>query len=192
MIITNDYGQAQFSGTLTTLTAAKGLSPYLININGLVTHWVPYSTGGTAALIDNEVVTGGTSNATARIVRVVRDNGTGGSSDTGMLLLRAKSGTFQAETLTGGTSTGTCVIASNLFQIISWSQPKTLLVTVQTEAVNVCFDGTTPTATAGTNLGHQLTSGQSIFVTGTESIKNFKAINAVNGNNAIVKYSLYF
>lgn len=191
MIITNDYGEAQFSGTLTTLTAAKGLSPHLININGLVTHWIPYSTGGVAPLVDNDTLLGGTSNATARIVRIVRDNGTAGNGDNGILLLQRISGIFVAETITGA-STGTCVTASGVFPLISWSQPKSLLITVQTDSVNVCFDGTTPTATAGTNLGHQLTAGQSILVTGVQSIRNFKAINAVNGNNAIVKYSLYF
>jgi hypothetical protein len=191
MIVSNDYGQAQFSGTLTTMTAAKSINAALLNIPGRATHWVAYNTGATAAIVDNEILTGGTSSHTCRLEKKVLDNGTAGAGDSGILFIRDQSALLHAETLTG-TSTGTVVIAQVPIVISSYTQPKSLLISVETASVNVCFDGTTPTATAGTNLGHTLTAGQTLLITGIDSIRNFKVINAVNGSGSIVKYSLYF
>lgn len=192
MIITNDYGVAQFTGVLTTMTSYKQINSNLIYVPSMATHYINYSTGGVAALIDNEKITGGTSNKTARIVKVVRDNGTGGSSDDGLLLLKTVSGTFQSETITGATSGGTAAIVQDLIQIKSAALPKCLLLTVETASVNITFDGTNPTLTAGTNLGHTLTTGQTMTIFNVESMRNMKVINAANASGAIVKYSIYF
>ncbi len=70
-----------------------------------------FTTGSIATIVEGETVTGDTSGATATVERVVIQSGTfGGSDAAGYLVLSGTSGTFQAaETVTGGTSTGTVV-----------------------------------------------------------------------------------
>jgi hypothetical protein len=191
MIITNDIGQTQFSGILKTMTSSKSIDSSLLNVPGRATHWVSYNTGGTAALVNGEKLTGGTSTATCILEKIIVENGTAGSGDDGIIFIRDIYGTLQAETLTG-VSTGTVAISQAPIAIKFWGVPKSLLITVETASINFCMDGTTPTATAGTNLGHTLTSGQSLLIYGIESIKNLKIINSVNASGAIVKYSINF
>jgi hypothetical protein len=45
-----------------------------------------------------------------------------------------------------------------------FTTPKTMLLTVETASINFTMDTTTPTVTAGTNLGHTLVSGQSMLI----------------------------
>jgi hypothetical protein len=191
MITLTDVGQAQFSGTLTTLTSAKSIDKALYKVPGRATHWISYHTGGTAAIVNGEKLTGGTSNHICRLEKIIASNGTPGSGDSGIILVRDISGVFQAETLTG-TSTGTVVIEQSIIPIRSWNPPKTMLITVETASVNILMNGLTPTHTSGTNLGMTLTSGQSMLIYGVENIANFKVIDSSDGSGAIVKYSINF
>ena len=185
-------GEAQFDGVWTTITAAKGFDSALIDIPKEATHWVRYTTGATAALRLNEVLTGGTSHSTCRLVGKATETGTAGSSDTGILLVNSISGAFQAETLTGGVSTGTVAIIQDFIPLITTVQPKAALITVKSFPINFTLSGVTPTVIAGTNHGHQMDAGQSYVIRGYNTIWKFKCINAVNANGAIVEYSLLF
>lgn len=70
-------------------------------------------------------------------------------------------------------------------------QVKCVLVTNEGETVNFTEHGTDPTATSGTNIGHQLVQGGSYIVNGIENVARFKAINAVAGADGIVKITFY-
>ena len=185
-------GEAQFDGVWTTITAAKGFDSALLDIPKEATHWVRYTTGATAALRLNEVLTGGTSHSTCRLVGKATETGTAGSSDTGILLVNSVVGTFQAETLTGTVSTGTVAIIQDLIPLITSVQPKAALITVKTAAIQFTLSGVTPTVTGGTNHGHQMDAGQSYVIRGYSNIRKFRCINAVASNGAIVEYSLLF
>jgi hypothetical protein len=185
-------GESQFEGVWTAITAAKGFDSVLLDVPKEATHWVRYTTGGTAALRLNELLTGGTSSAKCRLVGKATEVGTAGSGDTGILLVNAVVGTFQAETLTGGVSTGTVAIIQDLIPLITTVQPKAALITVKTAAIQFTLSGVTPTAIAGTNHGHQMDAGQSYVIRGYNNIRKFKCINAVASNGAIVEYSMFF
>jgi hypothetical protein len=186
-------GEVGFSGIWTAITAARGFDAALLDVPQDATHYVRYTTGATAALTLNEVLTGGTSSATCRLVAQAVENGTAGSSDSGILFVKEVSGTFEAETLTGGVSTGTVAIAEALIPLrVRGLKPKVALITIESFAVNFTLDGTTPTVTAGTNYGHTMIAGQNYAVRGLQNIRNFKAINAVASSGAIIKYSLFF
>jgi hypothetical protein len=107
-------------------------------------------------------------------------------------LVNAVVGTFQAETLTGGVSTGTVAIIQDLIPLITTVQPKAALITVKTAAIQFTLSGVTPTVIAGTNHGHQMDAGQSYVIRGYNNIRKFKCINAVASNGAIVEYSMFF
>jgi hypothetical protein len=191
----HDYfdGRPVFEGTWTAITAAKGFDTNLLNVPKDATHWVRYTTGGTAALAVGETLTGGTSSATAVLVAQAVEVGTAGSSDTGILFLKSVSGTFEAETLTGGTSTGTVAIIQAPIAIPHGIvHPKAALIAAESFALNVTISGTTPTVTAGTNHGITIAAANNWRITGINALKQFKCINAVNASGAVCKYILYF
>jgi hypothetical protein len=67
------------------------------------------------------------------------------------------------------------------------------LITVEVAAIRFTMDGTTPVITATSNgTGHLMDVGQSFIVRGTESIRNFRCINAVNDAGSIVFCSFYY
>lgn len=189
-------GTAVLDGLWSAMTTVKSFDSDLLSIPKDATHWVRYTTGGTAALTLGETLTGGTSAKTAVLVAQAVEVGTAGSSDTGIIFLKSVSGAMTAtgETLTGGTSSGTVAIAQAPIALEKgrYQHPKTLLITVETASVHVTITGTTPTATAGTNHGITLTSGMSWVVRGINNIRNFKCINETNANGALLKYVLYY
>jgi hypothetical protein len=126
------------------------------------------------------------------VARVIENNVSAGSSDAGWLWLRAISGTFVAETLTGGTSTGTVVIYQAPLPIVSTAVPKACLITVETDSIRFTTDGTLAGTTAASGMGHLMTAGQSYVIRGAFNINAFSAINAVNGNGAVMKYQLFY
>lgn len=68
---------------------------------------------------------------------------------------------------------------------------KAALVTVEGGSINFTMDGTTPTTTASTNLGHTLVSNDSILITDWENVKNFQWINSVASSGVIVKITTF-
>lgn len=192
MTVFSHDGESQFEGVWTSITAAKSFDTVLVDIPKEATHWVRYTTGATAALRLNEVLTGGTSNATCRLVGKATEVGTAGSGDTGILLVNSISGTFEAETLTGAISTGTVAIIQDFIPLMTGVQPKAALITVKTAAIQFTLSGVTPTVIGGTCHGHQMDAGQSYVIRGYSNIRKFKCINAVASNGAVLNYSLFF
>lgn len=66
------------------------------------------------------------------------------------------------------------------------------LITCESNSVNFTFDGTDPTAAAGTNVGHSLGDSDSIVIRGQTNVANFKCIDRVSGSAATVKVTTLF
>lgn len=187
-------GECGVSGIWKTITTARGFNSRLLNIPNNATHYIRFTTGSVAELIEGEVITGGTSASTALIVGKVLEQGTAaGSDEEGVLFLNKVTGTPTAtgETWTG-TSTGTVATAQAPIGLKVQGPAKAALITVETASISFTLDGTNPTASAGTNFGHQMAASQSYVVAGWNNIANFKCINTVNASGAIVKYSLFY
>ena len=93
---------------------------------------------------------------------------------------------------TGFTSTNydvTNVVGSNYFKTVYAEE---VVVTIESNDVRWTVDGTTPTVTAGTALGHLASAGDVLTITGYENIKNFSAINAVAGSAATFRATFFF
>lgn len=186
-------GNCIFEGTWTAITAAKGLNSNLLDIPATATHWVRYTTGGSAALNVGQPLHGNTSAATAILVAQAVEIGTAGSGDTGILFLKDVVGTWVAETVHEEKGGGTVVIAQAPIAIgCNERCPQALLVYAETDALYITLSGLLPTAIAGTNHGTNLDAGMSRVIRGISNIRNFQAINAVASNGAILHYELYY
>lgn len=67
-----------------------------------------------------------------------------------------------------------------------------VVITVETADLRWTVDGTTPTTTLVSGLGHLASAGDVLTITGYENIKNFRAINAVANNNTAFFASFFF
>ncbi len=65
------------------------------------------------------------------------------------------------------------------------------IVTVDTAAVRWTCDGTTPTTTAGTKVGHLGDVDAVIYLWGRDQIRKFLAINAVASSGALCKATFF-
>ncbi len=186
-------GTCFFSGDWLTLTSARSLDSQLFFPPHGVTHKVRYTNGATAGLQIGEVLTGGTSAATAILLgQVIDNNVSAGSADKGWLLLGSISGKFEAETLTGGTSTGTVDIYEAPQPFTAMGLPRTLLITVETADIRFSLDGGLAGTTALSGHGSLMSDKDSYVIRGSENIRKFSAINAVNANGAVIKYHLFY
>lgn len=186
-------GECGFSGIWIEITSAKGFDGVLLDVPSNAQKYARFTGGATAVISAGETITGGTSSKTAIIVGVAAENGAIGDSDAeGIIMVTGTSGAFQAETITSS-GTGTVAIAQDFISNkVAGLKPKAALITVETAPIKFTLDGTNPTATAGTNFGHQMDAGQSYVVRGWSNIRKFRCINAVASNGAIVKYSLFY
>lgn len=66
------------------------------------------------------------------------------------------------------------------------------LITVESNTINFTVNGTTPTATSGTNAGHKITSGQSYVIEGAGNVAAFMCIDSVSGSASKVKVTTFF
>lgn len=64
-------------------------------------------------------------------------------------------------------------------------------ITVETADIRWTADGTTPTVTAGTALGHIASAGDIITLIGYNNIANFKAINAVASSGSAIRVTYF-
>jgi hypothetical protein len=71
-------------------------------------------------------------------------------------------------------------------------QARSALISVETADIRFTFDGTTPTTTAVSAIGHLLRNGQSYEIFGEENVANFQCINAVAASGAVVKCTFRF
>lgn len=193
MEVFTSRGECGISGTWATITSARSFHSSVLIPPYHATHYVRYTTGATAALRKGEILTGGTSGATIHLIDQAVENGSAGAGDSGFLFVAVKSGTPTpaGETWTG-VSTGTVVTEQAPQEIKFRSAPKSVLLTIESATCNVTLDGTTPTVQGGTNSGHTLAVGSEKYYDGYDTVRQFKAINAVNANGSIVKYSLFY
>lgn len=188
-------GEGGISGVFNTLTSEKGINTLLLSPPLNATHYVRYSSGATAALKTNEILTGGTSASTAQLIGQVVENGTAGSGDSGILFIRIISGipTSTGEVWTGGLSSGTVTTAQSPLSHAYKTPAKAVWITAESADIHVTLDGTIPTTEAGTSVGHLLINDQSpLVISGRGNIYNFKCINAQDGNGAVVKYTVMY
>jgi len=106
----------------------------------------------------------------------------------GVVVLSGTAYAYEELDLTDDAAHG--VTASNLYDSID-KPCEAMLVTVEAQTINFTVHGTSPTASAGTGVGHQITAGNSIIISGHENCKNFEAINDVAGSDGIVKITFY-
>ncbi len=66
------------------------------------------------------------------------------------------------------------------------------LVTVEVDDIKWTVDGTTPTTTAVSGVGHHSVAGDNITLQGSQAISNFRAINETNANGAILRVTYFF
>lgn len=187
-------GVAQFSGIWDTITSARSFDASLLTIPKEAAYWQRFTTGSVADLANGELLTGGTSSKTVRLLKEIIEQGTSGATTAAgiILLTNSKGGAMQGETLTGGTSSGTVVIPGDLLPINFAGMSATgLQIGVEVASINFTVDGSTPTVTSGTNQGITLSAG-TIYQIDQEHLRNFKCINSVNGSGAKVKYTIMF
>ena len=199
MIVYPLNGECGFSGrwgNITNITTVTSFDPLLLTIPPTATHYVRYTTGTTAQLVQGETITGGTSTATAVVVGVAVEGGTiGATTQHGIVFMqipKVATPTAAGETWTGNKASGTIVTVQAPMFLKVYSAPVAALITCEVANAAFTMDGTSPTLTAGTSDGHTITSGQSYVVAGFNNIKNFKIINAANANGTVIKYSLFY
>jgi hypothetical protein len=66
------------------------------------------------------------------------------------------------------------------------------LITAEDETMNITFDGTDPTALAGTNVGHAFSAGESYVLRGINNVKNFRCIDRVSAVTGTIKVTPFF
>jgi hypothetical protein len=91
----------------------------------------------------------------------------------------------------GGTSTTYNVSQSTQAPYDKTRRPEMAYITVETAAIRATFDGTVPTVTAGTALGHLFSAGDTIVIEGYENISKVRAINAVAASGAALRISYF-
>jgi hypothetical protein len=74
----------------------------------------------------------------------------------------------------------------------AYQSAQSALITVEDNAINFTEDGTTPTQTGGTNVGHQMAAGSSYKVRGAANVANFRCIDRTAGSAAKVKATYYY
>jgi hypothetical protein len=92
----------------------------------------------------------------------------------------------------GNTATGITATLLNATIHEATKQAMGALLTCENETVNFTFDGTAPTAIAGTNVGHALAAGNSYVIRGIHNLRNFQCIDAVASSAGTVKVTILF
>lgn len=59
-------------------------------------------------------------------------------------------------------------------------------ITVETNDLRVCYEGSTPVGSGGTIKGHILAAGQSLRITNQDAIQNFKYVSKTAGAHGIL------
>jgi len=187
-------GTCVFVGKWSAITASKGFDAKLLSISPEATHFVRYTTGTDFALAYGEAITGASASAVV-VAQVIESGAIADDTAAGILFLKTVSGTFTAETITGGTSAGTVAIIQAptvLSPHASNPSPKALLIVVETASLLCTLGGTLAATTATQDYGVIMSAGQSRVIRGIQNIKTFQAINAVNANGAVLKWELYY
>lgn len=66
------------------------------------------------------------------------------------------------------------------------------LIVCETAAIRFWLDGSTVTITGGANPGILMDPGQSYLILGERNVEDFRCINAVDANNAVLNCQFFF
>jgi len=157
-----------------------------------------FTSGGVGTIAVGDIITGATGGATATVAGVVLETGTfGAGTAQGVLYLNDQVGTFEAENLniTGSlTQANIATIVGDSIDITFAKNKHAQMALVTGEAQSAMFtvDGTTPTETGGTRVGHQLPADHSIILETPDEIENFLCVDYTAQNACYVKVTCYF
>ena len=155
-----------------------------------------FTSGGVATLAVGDAIVGATGGATATVAGVVLETGTfAGGDAAGVMYLNDQVGTFEAENINvvGGQANIATVAADSVDISFAKDEPAQMaLVTCEAQAAAFAVDGTTPTQSGGTRIGHQLPADQSILLETPDEIENFKCIDFTAASVSYVKVTCYF
>ena len=148
-----------------------------------------YFTAGTANILVNARIIGGTSAATARIAGVIVTAGAlADNNGEGIIFVDQISGTWalgENITVAGPTTIGVCrsVLINHYGQ-----HAKSAVIQAENESARVLWNGHVPTNSAATpaSYGFLLTATGSIELNGWENVRNLKFINAVSTANSVI------
>lgn len=167
------------------------------NVKSYILKALRYTSGGTYVMKAGDTIVGATSGATAVIVSRTTDSGTDGGGDAaGILIVKCQVGTFQSENLNVEGNSNVATIAANSVAYKGGTAyegraAKAMLVTVESNDVQVTFDGTYPSQTA-TFFGHKLMAGDSILLFGENTVSGFRCIDRVSGSASTLKVTCLF
>ena len=93
----------------------------------------------------------------------------------------------------GDTATGfASAVLSPTSGLYKGMTAKGALITCQGNTQQFTFNGTAPTAAAGTDYGHPIDAGQSYTIRGANNVRNFRTIDRVSGSAGSIKGTLLF
>jgi hypothetical protein len=152
-------------------------------------YYFPYTTGGND-LAEGMILTGGTSSCKVRVVKFTVASGTNaGDNMTGIMFVEILSGTITAgENLSIGASVKCVPTTAEIKHGAYGLQAKAMYVSCETQNMRYTLDGTAPT----TAMGHLLTAGDELMITGWSNIKRFKWRNAADANNGALHITVMF
>lgn len=96
--------------------------------------------------------------------------------------ITASTGLTESEYAVGQTTTGA-------YDLIWRAQE--VHITIEVAAIKYTVDGTTPTTTATTGIGHIAYPGDVIEIHGYQNITQFRAINEVASNGAVLQITYF-
>lgn len=99
----------------------------------------------------------------------------------------ASSGKYEKLAPTASTGITPALLNSN-----SNGQAKGALISIETNSINYTLDGTAPTASDGTNVGHEALATTTLVIRGINNLKQFKMINRLAANPSVVKVTPLF
>ena len=194
MNIKEFHDRAGIEQILGTLTSAKGFPADSLLIPSDAEYQIEFSSGGTTEIVEGNKIVGATSSATAYVCGISLYMGTWAGGDaSGILFLRDVSGTFQAENLNVGAGSNLATIPGAPRECkYAGMKPVSAFIMAKTAAVNFTLSGAVPTLAAGTDIGIYLAENISYLIQGFDNVKNFQAINTVNGSGGVLRTILFY
>lgn len=90
------------------------------------------------------------------------------------------------------TATTYNLVPTTLVPYSTTRRPRSAVIQVKGASINWCVDGTTPTVTAGTNVGFLSAAGEFITIDGHQNISQFRAINETASNGAYLEVVYFY
>lgn len=175
--------------TDTATTMAKCL------MNPPTEYLVPFTTGGND-MYRGQLLTGATSSAVVRVVDWVQTGGSNaGDNMTGVAFIEMVSGTITAgENLAVGASVKMVPVTAEIKHGAYGLSPKAMYISCETQNMRYTMSGIPPTNSDATpaSMGHLLTAGDELMITGWQNIKRFSFINAVSTSNGALHMTVMY